>query len=123
MMRLLASLPLSVALCPIVTYWTGLGGGALFGGDQRVPVAAGTWAPVFAIYGMCFLVWLALLSGRWGHESPRQWMRGFRAVPHIGWVIAGVWFLVAVASLVDLQIHDRLYLSFSDGVTTHCTRR
>src|SRR5580658_6976789 len=81
--RVLVSLPLSIAICPIMTYWAGL---------------FGSWTPVLAVYGVCFLFWIALLTGLLGHEPLRQWLRGFRAVPRIGWVIPAVWFVVAIDS-------------------------
>jgi len=97
--KVLVSLPLSVAICPILTYWAGLGG---------------SWIPVFALYGFCFAIWLSLLAGLWGHDRFPRWLGGFRAVPRAGWVIPGVWFAVGILSLVNLQLGNRLYLSFSD---------
>ena len=105
--KLLVSLPLSVALCPIATFWTGLGIALLRGRN-------GVWPLILALYGIGFLVWLALLSGMWGHDRFPQWCRGFRTVPRSGWAIPSAWFLIAVASLVSLQFHGRLYLSFTD---------
>ena len=92
--RILISLPLSVAVCPIATYWLGL---------------TGSWVPVFALYGICLLIFLFLLAQRGQHE-----LRALRSVPRSGWIIAGVWFVVAVASLVNIQIRQHLYLSFTD---------
>ena len=103
--RVLVSLPLSVAICPIVTYWAGL---------------AGHWAPVFALYGACSLLWIYLLLGFHGHEAFPQWLREFRRVPRIGWVIPAVWLVVAIASLVSLQLNNGLYLSVTDY--DHVTR-
>lgn len=106
--RVLVSLPLSVALCPIMTYWAGIGGQSVFGHGA-------VWAPVFALYGLCFALWLTLLAGLWGHEPLPRWLREFRPVPRVGWVVPAVWFLVATVSLVDLQIGNGLYLSVADG--------
>ena len=108
--RLLVSLPASVALSPIATYWAG---GGYFG-------RPGSWTPVFAIYGICFLLWLLLLAGLWGHESCLRWLRGFASVPRAGWIVAVAWFCIAIASLVNLQIDNRLYLSVTDW--DHVTR-
>jgi hypothetical protein len=108
--KVLISLPLSVALCPIATYWLG---GPFF--EQ-----AGSWRPVFAMYTGCFLIWLSFLAGLWGHENLPQWLRGFRWVSRSGWAIAAAWFAIAIGSLVDLQVNNRLYLSVSDY--DHVTR-
>ena len=96
--RILVSLPLSVGLGPILVYWTGMGG----------------WIPVWALYGICFLVWLCLLTGLWKHDPLTRLAGDFRLVPRSGWIIPAIWFLIVVVSLVDLQIHNGLYLSFAD---------
>jgi hypothetical protein len=110
--RVLVSLPLSVALCPILTYWFGPGG--------PLPGASAGWITVFSLYGLCFLIWLLLLAGLWGHEKFPEWLRGFGPVPRAGWIIAGTWFLLTIVFLVDLQFHNRLYLSFTNY--DHLTR-
>ena len=97
--KLLLSLPLSVAICPIVTYWAGSGG---------------WWLPVYILYGACFAVWLSLLAGFQGHDVLPRWLSGFRAVPRIGWAVPAMWFAIAIGSLVNVQYHNRLYLSFTD---------
>jgi hypothetical protein len=61
--KLLVSLPASVALTPIVTYWAG---SSWFG-------LAGSWTPVFALYGVCSLIWLLLLAGTCGHKPLVSW--------------------------------------------------
>ena len=103
--RVLVSLPLSIAICPTATYWVGM---------------SGSWRPVFLLYGICFLVWMSLLLGLAGHERLPQWLGGFRSVPRAGWFIPAIWFVVAIASLVNLQFDNRLYLSVSDY--DHVTR-
>jgi hypothetical protein len=103
--RILIGLPLSVAICPIMTYWAGIGG---------------SWTPVFALYGACFLLWLSLFAGMWGHQTLPRWLAEFRSVPRAGRIIPAVWLVIAIASLVNIQFHNRLYLSFTDY--DHVTR-
>ena len=103
--KLLVSLPLSVAVCPIVTYWIGFNG---------------SWTPVLAFYGVCFLLFLSLLAGLWNHDALLPWLRGFRSVPRSGWIIPAVWLIIAIASLTDLNFQNRLYLSITD--VDHLTR-
>jgi len=103
--KLLVSLPLSVAVCPITTYWIGFNG---------------SWTPVLAFYGICFLLFLSLLAGLWNHDALLPWLRGFRSVPRSGWIIPAVWFIVVIASLSDLSFQNRLYLSITD--VDHLTR-
>lgn len=103
--KLLVSLPLSVAVCPIVTYWVGFNG---------------SWTPVLALYGVCFLLFLSLLAGLWKHDALLPWLRGFRSVPRSGWIIPAVWFIVVIFSLTDLSFQHRLYLSITD--VDHLTR-
>jgi len=102
--RLLISLPLSVAIGPIVIF-----------------LAGGTgWLPVYGFYAACFLIWLALLCGLGGHETLPRWLAGLWRVPRVWRIIPAVWLVVAIASLVNVEFHNRLYLSFSDF--DHTTR-
>lgn len=103
--KVLVSLPLSVAVCPIATYWIGFNG---------------SWTPVLVLYGALFLLGISLLAGLWGHDAFLPWLRGFRSVPRAGWVIPAVWLVIAIASLTDLDFHNRLYLSITD--IDHLTR-
>ncbi len=103
--KLLVSIPLSVAVCPIVTYWVGFNG---------------SWTPVLAFYLVCFLLFLSLLAGLWNHEALLPWLRGFRSVPRSGWIIPAAWLVIVIASLTDLNFQHRLYLSISD--VDHLTR-
>ena len=107
--RLLISLPLSVAICPIVTYFAG----DVFADGNR-------WLPVYALYAACFLLWLVLLAGQWGHEPLPRWLARLWSVPRVWRIIPAVWLLVAIGSLVNVEFHNRLYLSFSDF--DHTTR-
>ena len=102
--RLLISLPLSVAIGPIVIFLTGGNG----------------WTPVYGFYAACFLIWLALLCGVGGHETLPRWLAGLWRVPRAWRIIPAVWLVVAIASLVNVEFHNRLYLSFSDF--DHTTR-
>jgi hypothetical protein len=103
--KLLVSLPLSVAVCPIATYWVGFNG---------------SWNPVFALFGVCFLLFLSLLAGFWKHDALLPWLRGFRSVPRAGWIVPVVWLIIVFASLCDLNFQNRLYLSITD--VDHLTR-
>ena len=94
--RFLAGIPLSVALCPIVTYWLG----SLF-----------SWPAVWGFYAFLWVAWLTLLGGGWGHERPSSWVAAIARVPRVSWAIAATWFAVALFSLIDLQIGHRLYYS------------
>jgi hypothetical protein len=103
--KLLVSLPLSVAVCPITTYWIGFNG---------------SWTPVLALYGICFLLFLSLLAGLWKHDALLPWLGGFRSVPRSGWIVPAIWLIVVIASLTDLNFQNRLYLSITD--VDHLTR-
>ena len=107
--RLLISLPLSVAIGPIVIY---LAGDVLAGGNQ--------WLPVYGLYAASFLIWLALLCGLGAHETLPRWLAGLWRVPRVWRFIPAAWLLVAIGSLVNVEFHNRLYLSFSDF--DHTTR-
>jgi hypothetical protein len=94
--RFLAGIPLSIALCPILTYWLG----SMF-----------SWPGVWGFYALLFVAWIALLAGAWGHEGPRSWFRTIKAVPRVSWAIAATWLVIALLSLIDLQTGQRLYYS------------
>jgi hypothetical protein len=93
--RLAASVPLSIAVCPILTYLAG-----------RVSPAA-----VWILYG--------LLAAAFAAALPRARRTGGRAgwgIPRSLWPYAAVlaaWMIVEVFSLVDLQIGHRLYYPVS----------
>jgi hypothetical protein len=90
--RAVISLPLAIALCPILTYFVGRCGSLNMA--QGLYLAAG-------------LPLLALLA----FHARRGWARRPR-LPE-GWaffaVVIGVWLLVTLFYLVDLQVGDRLY--------------
>jgi len=94
--RVLASVPLSIALCPILTYWVG----SVFG-----------WIAIWVFYGLAAVICLILLCGMLGHERARIWLSDLWRTPRVSWFIAGAWLVIALFSLVDLQIGDRLYFS------------
>ena len=94
--RILVSVPLSMALGPILSYCAG--------------TAAG-WPGVYSLYGLALLLTAVLMMGRFGHESVSVWLSGLRRVPRVAYMVAGVWLAVSLLSLVDLQIGDRLYFS------------
>ncbi len=94
--RMLVSVPLSMALSPILSYIAG--------------TAAG-WPGVYSLYGLALLLAGVLMTGRFGHENVGVWLSGLRQVPRVAYIVAGVWLAVSLVSLVDLQIGDRLYFS------------
>ena len=85
--RLALSLPLSIALCPIVTY------------------LAGRFGSMFAVYGVytaAALYFVFILPGSLRNCTLR--------IPRLATVTATVWLVVALYSLIDFQTGDRLYL-------------
>jgi hypothetical protein len=82
--RMLLSLPLSVALTPILVY---LGGLISF-----------TWM-IAALYILLFAVFVVCVR-----------LRGL-AAGRFTWMVIGGWFLIVVLSLVDWQIGSKLYFS------------
>ncbi len=103
--RQLVSIPLSMALSPIVIYWAG---------------TVVSWTVVALLFALLFAFWIFLLSGAWGHERPSEWFTSLRATPYQAWLIAAIWVAIALLSLVDLQFGDRLY--FSVTVYDHSVR-
>jgi hypothetical protein len=91
--RMALSVPLSIALCPILTFLAG---------------RAGSWPAIFALYVAAAAAFLWILGRR-----ARSWWKNGRPIAIRPWAvfiaIAAVWLVVAVSSLVDLQIGDRLY--------------
>jgi hypothetical protein len=92
--QVLLSTPLSLAIFPISTYLL----------ELSAPIGA-----VWFIYGCCWAIFAILLTLQ---------ARGLRwselRVSRYTWIALGivaVWCLVILFSLVDLQIHDRLYSS------------
>jgi hypothetical protein len=86
--RIALSLPLAISLCPIVIYLLG----------RFVSMTAVTWQ-FWAIW-LCFVVILA--RGGIGRGAVFHGI-----IP----VLAGVWIALALLSLVDMQIGNRLYYS------------
>ncbi len=76
--------------------------------------------PVYGIYAACFLIWLALLCGLGGHETLPRWLAALWRVPRVWRIIPAVWLALAIGSLVNVEFHNHLYLSFSDY--DHTTR-
>ena len=87
--RVAFAIPLSISVCPILTYWLSRYAG---------------FGAVWAFYGSATLLFVILvaLDARRGR---RLWPAGYGVFG----VIAGVWLAIAVLSLIDLQIGDRLY--------------
>src|SRR5581483_326657 len=77
------SIPLSLAVCPILTYLVG----------RFVGMPA-----VWAMYGATWIAAAALFVRR---------DLGIPRLPRAAWWIGGVWAAIAIASLVDLQVGTR----------------
>lgn len=89
--RFVLSLPLSIALCPIVIYLLDL-----------------VYTPlVWAGFAASWIAFAALWCGGFGHPSLLASLPRFR-VPVAAVLIATTWTTIAVGSLIDLQIDDRL---------------
>jgi len=90
--RATLSLPLSIALCPIISYLLArhLGFGAVWG-----------------FYGLAAAVSLGLIVGDLIRGNLRRpfWPEGSRAFA----AVVCIWLVVALMSLIDLQMGDRLY--------------
>lgn len=89
----LLSCPLSIALCPVLTYLCELGAGR-----------AAVWGMYGALWTGFGVIQIASLLGRPFHSTIRHWRR----MPTALVIVAGCAIAVAV-STVDLQIGDRLY--------------
>jgi hypothetical protein len=89
--RIALGIPLSLAICPILTYLTG---------------RFGSMNAVWVFYGAAAAYFVAVSAQRWRRGisslSIRKDLRVFL-------VISAVWLAVAVLSLIDIQIGDRLY--------------
>jgi len=97
--RLAASVPISMALCPILTHLAGRWGG---------------WTAVFGFYALaaCGFAWICIVRFAAPRTTPAAVQRQYRQwVPFAA--IAIVWLAIAVASQVDLQIGNRLYYPVS----------
>ena len=97
--QLLLSTPLSLAVCPVAGYLLGL----------SAPFAA-----VWFFYGCLWTLFpaiVALQARRVGWHAPRFSRYTFSRYTWIALGIVVVWSLVILLSLVDLQVHDRLYSS------------
>jgi hypothetical protein len=86
--RLALSIPLSISLCPIVVYLLG----------RFVSMSTVAW-----LFYAIWLGFLVLVIRERQSDNPRLGA----LIP----TLAGVWTLLALVSLVDLQIGDRLYYS------------
>jgi hypothetical protein len=93
--RITLSVPLSVSLCPILTYLL-----ARFAGMTAVWVFYAAAAAAFLV-----LVGLRWTGGRKGESTRRLAPAGSAIFA----VIVCVWLAVSILSLIDLQIGDRLY--------------
>ena len=103
--RVLISIPLSLALSPILTYWLGSSIG---------------WAGVWGFYALASLLFALLLAGFFGHLRLTACLSELRSVPRAAYGVAAIWLALSVCSLVDVQIGDRLY--FSGSVYDHSVR-
>lgn len=88
--RIAVSVPLSIAFCPILTYLVGRFAGM---------------AAVYTLYAALAAMFLVVLARGWKAGSIRQGLPGSAVFVFI----ACAWMAISVASLIDLQIGDRLY--------------
>ncbi len=103
--RAVLSIPLSMASSPVVIYWCNSFGG---------------WWSVSALFLACFVCWLWMLAGNAGHERWSIWLQNIKRVPRGIWMAGLAWLLIVLASLVDIQIGNRLY--YSSTAFDHSTR-
>ena len=94
--RLSIAVPLSVGLYPILIYWAG--------------VLLGRAGPL-VLFGFFATAFFLLFAVSPGHEKLRPWLGELRGIPPVVWLIAAVWIVVVIGSLIDLQIGSRLYYS------------
>ncbi len=92
--RLAASVPLSVAVLPILGYTLG----SLF----PPPVA-------WALFGVPSAAGLALMARDWWSAAPGRWQVWRGLTPFLA--LLGLWLLIAFCALVDLPFGQRLYYS------------
>jgi hypothetical protein len=90
--RITLSIPLSLAICPIVTYLTG---------------RFGSMIAVWGFYAVAAIYFLAVSIGQLLKGVPRR--QGIPKDLRIFAIISAVWLAVALFSLIDMQIGDRLY--------------
>ncbi len=95
--RIALAIPLSLAICPIVTYLTGRFGSA---------------NAVWVFYAVAATYFLAVTAGHWRGRIPKL---GIRKDLRVFMVISAVWLAVALFSLIDIQIGDRLYYPVNAG--------
>ena len=88
-LRLILAVPLSIAICPMLSYLL-----ARF-------LEPGLWASYISVFAACALL-LANAARRWdvGSVSRYTW---------IGLGLTALWVMAAIGSMVDLQIGDKLY--------------
>jgi hypothetical protein len=90
--RLAFSVPLSLAICPIVTYLAG---------------RFGSMNAVWTLYGAAATYFMAVSAGQLRQGIPR--VSFIRKDMRIFVAISAAWIVIALFSLIDFQIGDRLY--------------
>jgi hypothetical protein len=107
--RIALSIPLSVAMCPIVTYLAG---------------RFGSWNAIGVFYAASAVYFLVVFARQLRKEIQATGVRTALSVPkelRIFVVISAVWLAAALFSLIDIQIGDRLYYpvnSYDNSVHT-----
>lgn len=107
--RAVLSIPLSMAICPATIYCCA----SLTG-----------WPGVSVVFVAFLAVWLWLFTGRMGHERFGTWFKDVSGIRAGIWLAALAWMFIAIASLADIQIHNKLYFSataFDHSVRTAIT--
>ena len=107
-LRLILAVPLSIALCPMLSYLL-----ARF-------LVPGLWAFYIAVFAVCVL----LLAKEARRETRSLSRYTFSKYIWIALGLMTLWGMVAVGSLVDLQIGDKLYppiVAYDHSVRTAMT--
>ncbi len=96
--RLMWSVPLSLAVSTIAALLIGWFGSLI--------------ADV-GVFALCCLVWIGVVVNEWRvlRRSGRRWVVGWHPGGGTALLLACVWVLVAILSLVDFGTHGQLYLS------------
>jgi hypothetical protein len=94
--RIVASVPLSAIISPLLIYL-----GLRF---------TGVWF-LWVAFAFIWALSIALFAGFFGHENPSQIRSTLGPVPRVAIGFAALWCLVAVFLLADLQIGQRAYYS------------
>ena len=105
--RLFWSVPLSLAITTISSVLIG----------KFISLAA-----VVIFLFACSAIWLAILASEWRQlrGGGRKWNIGLRPAGGTALILAMIWIVVAILSLVDLQSNQKLFMSIA--IYDHASR-